>query len=311
MEAIIDAIEKNYDIKINYLEKIKNVYRIYGNDQCYCLKLIRYHYPHFKFILAAMEHLYKKGFDGSVPILSNNHGEKYISFKKAYGYLTPWVNARESNYDNPYDLAIASSTLGKLHIASEGFKIEKDMEPRVGWFRWIKTFKTRALEIEDFRRRINQKARKSSFDMLYLSMMEKELIAVERSITALEEGNYKERMLKDVYKRGFCHHDFAHHNVLIGNNNQVNIIDFDYCILDSNLHDLSSLLIRAMKNGKWDMEKLNLILDSYRNVKEIKQDDIPLMAAFMDFPQDYWQVGIQYYWEQQEWGEKFFLSKLI
>jgi len=34
------------------------------------------------------------------------------------------------------------------------------------------------------------------------------------------------------------------------------------------------------------------------------------MAAFMEFPQDYWQRGIQYYWEKKMWGEDFFLRKL-
>jgi len=34
------------------------------------------------------------------------------------------------------------------------------------------------------------------------------------------------------------------------------------------------------------------------------------MAAFMEFPQDYWQVGIQYYWEMQNWEEKVFVNKL-
>ena len=34
------------------------------------------------------------------------------------------------------------------------------------------------------------------------------------------------------------------------------------------------------------------------------------MASFMEFPQDYWQLGIQYYWEQQSYGEDFFISRL-
>ena len=34
------------------------------------------------------------------------------------------------------------------------------------------------------------------------------------------------------------------------------------------------------------------------------------MAGFMEFPQAYWQLGIQYYWEEQPWGEEFFLKKL-
>ena len=31
---------------------------------------------------------------------------------------------------------------------------------------------------------------------------------------------------------------------------------------------------------------------------------------FIRFPQVFWQVGIQYYWEQQPWGEDFFIEKI-
>ena len=66
-------------------------------------------------------------------------------------------------------------------------------------------------------------------------------------------------MEKEVLKRSFCHHDYAHHNILVDTNKKINIIDFDYCMLDSHLHDLCSLLIRTMKDGKWEKEKADLI----------------------------------------------------
>lgn len=140
--------------------------------------------------------------------------------------------------------------------------------------------------------------------------MEEELLRCDQALQHLGESNYYIKMTKEMRGRGFCHHDFAHHNVLIGADNKVTIIDFDYTILDTHLHDLASLLIRRMKNGKWDLENAKFILDAYDSVYRVEGDDIPIMAAFMEFPQDYWQVGIQYYWEQQPWGEEFFLKKL-
>ena len=29
------------------------------------------------------------------------------------------------------------------------------------------------------------------------------------------------------------------------------------------------------------------------------------------FPQELWQIGIQYYWENQKWDEDFFEKKLL
>ena len=51
-------------------------------------------------------------------------------------------------------------------------------------------------------------------------------------------------------------------------------------------------------------------MDEYDATNFIYKSDIEVMAAFMEFPQEYWQVGIQYYWEKKNWGEEFFLKKL-
>ena len=117
-------------------------------------------------------------------------------------------------------------------------------------------------------------------------------------------------MEKEVFKSGFCHHDYAHHNILVDTSGKLNIIDFDYCILDSHLHDLSSLLIRSMKDGKWDSRKADFIFYSYEKEIEIEDDELPIMREFMRFPQAFWQIGIQAYWEMQPWGEEFFTNKL-
>ena len=29
------------------------------------------------------------------------------------------------------------------------------------------------------------------------------------------------------------------------------------------------------------------------------------------FPQSFWQIGLQYYWEQQPWNEEVFINKII
>lgn len=310
MESIDKYVQDNYGIKVTQGEKIKNVYKISSDNRFYCLKIIKYEFQHFNFIVSAIEYLMNKGFNRIPSIITTLKGEKYIPINKHYAYLTPWVNSRESNYDNPYDLYLAIMTLAELHKCSEGFTLNKNMKPRVGWFRWISNFETRTNEILDFKNRISQKAKKSEFDVIYLSLMDKELKIAESSINNLKNSNYLSVMNKEFYRRGFCHHDYAHHNVLIDNHSKVNIIDFDYCILDSYLHDLSSLMLRSMKNGKWELEKAKFILNNYSNIKSIEDEHIPLMAAFMEFPQDYWQVGLQYYWEQQNWEEKIFINKL-
>ena len=63
-----------------------------------------------------------------------------------------------------------------------------------------------------------------------------------------------------------------------------------------------------MANGAY--ENALFIMDEYDDTNSIYKSDIEVMAAFMEFPQEYWQIGIQYYWEKKDWGEEFFLKKL-
>lgn len=303
-------VAERYGIIAVTIEKIKNVYMVCDERRKFCLKIIKYEKPHFAFILAAINHLRNNEFKSVLPIIETLDGKQYIELDNKFAYLTPWVEARESNYDNPIDIERAAKVLAELHIKSKGFEIKNYMKPRIGWFKWFDNYRTRKNEILDFKRRIEAKEDKTEFDRIYMEHMEEELLRCDQALQHLGESNYYIKMAKEMRGRGFCHHDFAHHNVLIGADNKVTIIDFDYTILDTHLHDLASLLIRRMKNGKWDLENAKFILDAYDSVYRVEGDDIPIMAAFMEFPQDYWQVGIQYYWEQQPWGEEFFLKKL-
>lgn len=302
--------EERYGINVVSIEKIKNVYMICDEKKKYCLKVIKYELPHFLFILGIINHLHNSEFDAVPPILETKDRKQYIDLDTNHAYLTPWIDARESNYDNPMDVEKAAITLAKLHLSSRGFALEDSMKPRIGWFKWSENYRTRKNEILDFKKRIEDKDKKTEFDVQYMEHMFSELNRCDKAIEHLGKSDYYIKMTKEIRLRGFCHHDFAHHNVLIGSDDKITVIDFDYTILDTHLHDLSSLLIRRMKNGKWDIEDACFILNAYDSIYKVETNDIPIMAAFMEFPQDYWQVGIQYYWEKQPWGEEFFIKKL-
>lgn len=304
------TLERNYNLEAVAIEKIKNVYKISTKQGVYCLKVVKYGIDHFLFILGAIKHLQNNGFYSTPPIIRNNNGLDYIKLENSNAFLTPWINARQCDYDNLYEVTLATSKLAEMHVKSQGFLLTENMKPRIGWYKWIDNFITKNDEILDFKRRIENKSKKSEFDLLYLKEMENQLEKADKAILNLSVSSYLEKMESEIEKHGFCHHDFAHHNVLIGENDNVNIIDFDFCILDSHLHDLSSLIIRVMKNGKWDIRNALHILNVYNSISTVDRLDIPIMAAFMEYPQEYWQIGIQYYWENQEWEEDFFLKKL-
>lgn len=311
LEILKVLIEKEYGISVLEVQKIKGIYKIRGTSGIYCLKRIKYDFPHFIFIKEAMSHLQKNGFNNIPTFIKTLSGGEYISLGEyGFGYLNPFLLVRESNYDNPIDVEMAVNVLADLHIKTRGFEVKDYMRPRVSWKIWPETFSTRRDEIIDFKNRIERKKFLTEFDEIYYGLIQYNLDLARRAIDNLEKTKYYELMDEEMKLKGFCHHDFAHHNVLINEEGNISIIDFDYCILDTHLHDLSSILIRVMKNGKWSLDTAKFILDNYNKTYGIRQDEIPVMAAFIQFPQEFWQVGIQYYWEEQRWGEEFFTRKL-
>ena len=307
---IKNEIQDKYLLEIETIEKVKNSYKIKTNDGDYGIKVIKYQYPHFYFIFSAIEHLKKKGFENIPEIIKTKDNLGYIKLENNFAYLNKWVDSKSCDYKVEEDLKLATEALGKLHNCSEGFTLNYNMKPRIAWFSWINVFETRCCEILDFRNRIHQKAYKSEFDEIYLENIDEEIDSGKRAIDEIKNSKYFELMNKEVLKRGFCHHDYAHHNVLINKNREINIIDFDYCILDTHIHDLASLLIRVMKEYGWSNDMANFILNSYSNTHSLYDDEIKLIKGFIRFPQSFWQIGLQYYWEQQPWGEEFLINKL-
>lgn len=309
-DKIFEIVKDNYNLEILSIEKIKNIYKVTSKEGIFCIKVIKYEFSHFKFILSTILHLQSRGFSSTPRIIKTNKGEHFIRLFDKYAYLTEWIIGRESNYNNLTELGEIAMKLGEFHSYSEGFTLSKDMKPRIGWFTWIKVFRTRKNEILDFKNRISQKAYKSEFDNIYLECINDEIARAERTVEGIIKSEYFKCMEKSVLKRGFCHHDYANHNVIRDYEGNYNVIDFDYCILDTHIHDLSSLMIRGMKNGKWSVNIGECIVGNYSISNRISGEELDIMKEFIRFPQCFWQIGIQRYWEQQPWTEEIFINKL-
>ena len=308
-KLIKKSIESEYNIEVKSIEKFKSTYRINGNEG-YCLKIIKYDYPHCLFIIKAMNHLVENGLRSVLPLLKTKSDKKYIRLGNKNAYLTKWINGEESNFDVLNQLDRIGEAVGELHVKSRNFSIPQFSKPRIGWMSWIKVFETRKNEIYDFKNRIHQKAYKNDFDKLYLENFDSEIKRCDRAIEALKKSNYLNVMEKQVMKMGFCHHDLANHNIILDKENNINFIDFDYCILDSNLHDLASLIWRVNKFFTPSVEKTDKILKGYTKKVSVDKEEVEIMKAFLSFPQEFWQIGLQVYWEQQPWGEEFMINKL-
>ena len=65
-----------------------------------------------------------------------------------------------------------------------------------------------------------------------------------------------------------------------------------------------------MKDGKWSTQKANLILNAYCITNNVFDEELSLIKEFIRFPQGFWQIGLQYYWEMQPWEESVFINRI-
>ena len=308
---ILEYLKNRYNIIFTDIKKIKGTYKLLDKDKNkYALKVVKYNFGHFYFILSAILHLQRNNYNHIPKIIKTKNKELYIKFNNYYAFLSEWIEGHICNYDNQVELEKAIINLANMHIKSKNFLITDKMNPRIYWFSWIKFFSTRKNEILDFEKRIEQKANKSKFDLYYKDNIKKQLEIADNSINGLINSNYINIMERHVKKLEFCHHDYANHNLVLDNKNNIFLIDFDYCILDRHLHDLSSIIIRTMKNGRWNSKRCSEIIKKYSSIYPINQEEIEVMKYFIMFPQEFWQIGIQKYWEQQPYEEKRYMEKI-
>ncbi|CDF57221.1 CotS family spore coat protein [Thermobrachium celere] len=303
----LEKVEKAYGFNVESYEKIKNIYKLITDRGIYCLKVSKYDLKQYNFIISAMNYLIDKGYEHILPIYKTIEGENYLAIDDGYAYLTDFIDAKEVDFKDLTELKMCIEAIAKLHLASRGFKYEIRIRDYYG--RWIEKFKKRSSELLYFRAICESKDEKSEFDSIFLKYFDLHYRQSLKCLKDFETSNYFKIMESHKRLHEICHHDTANHNFLITHENIV-LIDYDYVIMDTHLHDLASLLIRNLRYGNWDIKLFNFILNEYSRYIPITLEEIYLIFCFMEFPQDYWQVGLQYYVEKQPWTEENFLKRL-
>lgn len=303
-------VEENYDVTILDMSKLKNVYKIVAVEGNFCLKQFKYEFSRFKHILEIFDYFKKEDFDNILDVISTYSEKKYIEFDNVYFYMTFWIESRELNYSNSYDLIRAAQHIAKFHNYSKGFKVSKDSKADIRWMKWFEIFDRKINDIYKFKKLIEDKSELSVFDKIYFENIDKNIQIANESIENLYKFDYENVMKEHIKKNYICHHDLANHNILLDSSGKIYFIDFDYVILDTHLHDLGSFIMRCLKFGRWNHEKFKIIINSYKDVKHVSKQELSLAMSFILFPNDFWQIGVQYYNEKINWDEEKFLRRL-
>lgn len=302
MEKIISAIQVAYDLLVLDMKPFQNVWCLQTSQGKKCLKKVKYSKEDAVFIWLATENLISNSYNRFNRFTLTKKNEPFLEFEKEIYVLSDWIEGQQSDYKDINNLTIAVHTLNDLHKASKGFRPPAFGRQRIKWGYWIDNFEERYQELKHFKKLASQQ-QDTFFDELFNMNVDYHIEDAKEAIALLKKSTYYDLVNEESRLNGFCHHDYAYHNVLI-NSNEGFLIDFDYIICDLRCHDVASLMMRSIKDNNWINKHAEYVLEEYQRIAGLRKGETNVMYAFLKFPQEFWQAGYTYYIERNRPQER-------
>lgn len=155
-----------------------------------------------------------------------------------------------------------------------------------------------------------KKRRKTDFDIMYISNVEFYQELAKRAINELSIDSYARVCEDSLRDKVLSHHDFTYHNMIVDNEGESHIIDFDYCKSEMQIYDVATLCTKSLKRLDWDSSVFTDIIESYNSSREINKDEINVLKTLLTFPQRFWRIANRYYYKEALWSEGTFTRKM-
>lgn len=304
-------IERQFDIKIESIKPNKGVYQLKTNKGVRCLKKISYGTQKLLFVYGAKEHLYDNGFKNIDRYYLNTDGKAYALVNEDIYTLSEWIDGRECDFYNDDDLVLATKALANFNIASKGYEPSENSKLKSDLGRWPHLMEKRIKSFDKMKEMVRKKKNhKSDFDLGYIRSVDYYKTLGKKALAILNDSNYYNLCKDTEEEKSFCHHDFTYHNIILGEDSSVSVIDFDYCKRELRTFDLANYMIKVLKRREWNFDIAKAIIDNYNEVSPLKEDEYKVLYAFLIFPQRYWRICNRYYYNEVNWIQNTFNKKI-
>ncbi|MGE5632309.1 MAG: CotS family spore coat protein [Caulobacteraceae bacterium] len=261
------------------------------------------------YIHGLKEYLYEKGFTNIDRYLLSRYQLPFAIHDNRIFVMEGYIEGRESSFTNPYDREKIVKALAYLHEAGRGYVAPTGAARRDNIGKWKKSYRKKIDDIITFKSEAKRKRKKSRFDRLFLEDVDFYIEMCWRGFDTLKNSKYDEICKRAKTENVICHHDYTYHNLIIGNNGEVNIIDFDYSCHELPVYDLASLMQKILRRFSFDMDMALGIMDNYCSVAPLSREELQLMLSMFEFPQKFWRLSERYYSGKSGWDEDDFIYK--
>lgn len=293
-----------FDFLVEDAAPIRSVYILNTNKGLKILKKVDYSMDELDFLNNSLNIIRKK-YPYVINFRESIDGKPYVRYEDGVYVVLDIIEGRDCIFENPLDLKKAAGALAKLHTAGEEVKPIETARNNLGKLMYKYQEKFNAME--KYKEIASMHVNKSECDRLYLKHADYYISCIKKAYNHIDGSKYKELC---GARHTLCHHDLAHHNILIGKDDNVYFIDFDYSVIDLPYHDISNIITKAVKHSEWDIDIANTILEGYMENKEMSRDEIEVLYGYLLFPQDFFDIASNYYMKRRGWEEDEFRDKL-
>lgn len=307
MHELEKELQENYNIKINSISNFRDMFIANTESGKRLIKISNLKPDRVNFISEVKDHLFNNGFCNIDKNICTNSGKAYITYNDQTIYMSSFIEGRECNLDSREESIRCARLLARMHRASSGFVCSENSTPRTELGRLPGCYKKRLDEIKKLKK--NAQRGKMKFDNLMCKYVDYFHDLGERAINILDTSDYYELVEEAEKSKNISHHDFNHHNIFV-QNDEMYLINFEYCCYDLKVYDLVNLLRRKMRKCQWDIDEAAIIINEYSKIETLGESELDLMKAMLMFPQKFWRVVNKYYNSRKSWSEQNYVSRL-
>jgi len=305
----IDAIAREFGCRVLYSKPLRAV-NLAQTDRGLVIIKETYREPDkILYIHGLKEYLYERSFTRLDRYLPSKYQLPFTIYENRIFVMEDYISGRECTFTNPYDRDSILRALADLHNAGRGYVPPTGAAHRSNIGKWEKSYRKKLEDLIEFKALAGEKRKKSQFDRQFLEDVDFYIEMCYRGFDTLKGSEYQKICKKAKEDNVICHHDYTYHNLIIGYDGQVNIIDFDYSCHELPVYDLASLIQKILRRYSYDADMAMEMIQVYDGISPIGKEELVLMLAQFEFPQKFWRIAERYYRGKAGWDEKTFLSK--
>ena len=307
MHELENLLQESYDIKINSISNYRDMFIANTNNGKKLIKITTLKPDRVCFIAEVKEHLINNSFINIDKNIYTNSGKTFITYNNQTIYMSNYIDGRECSLDSKDETIRCARLLANMHKASKGFICSEESKARNELGRLPSCYKKRLDEIKKLKK--NAQKGKLKFDNLMCQYVDYFYEMGEKAINMLDTSDYYE-LVEDAEKsKNISHHDFNHHNIFI-QNDEMYLINFEYCCYDLKIYDLVNLLRRKMRKCGWNINEAAKIINEYCKIESLCESEFELMKIMFMFPQKFWRIVNKYYNSKKGCTEKSYINRL-